>query len=449
MMILFSIATSIVLAHNIEFNYDTCKIAMFCSNNMHNGVYKDTIKPYSDLKWKFKTNGKVYGSPVVMESLVFVGSEDSCMYALNKMNGAQVWKFKTNGPIHSTPLVVSSFVCFGSLDGIFYCLDKSTGSVKWKFKTHGDWQNAAKGLWGMSPASEIMKDNFDFFCSSPVVFGRKICFGAGKFIFALNIETGSEIWEYKTMGLVHSSPACDNGKVFCGSWDGTLYCLDTASGKLVWKCATTYGDSSSQMTGILSSPTIDNGKIFFGTREGLFHCVNESTGKELWRSDMSGSWILNTAAIYNGTVLFGTSDTYLLDFENESTGIKKSSFNTGLYEYSSPAISNGIVYVGSFNGFLYAVDMASKKPVWVYQVESSKLNLPTYISKYFDSDVLNWDKLVGYKDEALYSTNTYGVQTLLKLGSIVSSPFIDNGVVYFSSADSCVYALYDAGNPRH
>ena len=52
--------------------------------------------------WKFNTAGPVFGSPVISEGLVYVGSLDSVFYALNLSTGNVQWKFKTGGEIRST-----------------------------------------------------------------------------------------------------------------------------------------------------------------------------------------------------------------------------------------------------------------------------------------------------------------------------------------------------------
>ncbi|HEC92120.1 MAG TPA: serine/threonine protein kinase, partial [Candidatus Atribacteria bacterium] len=64
------------------------------------------------------------------------------------------------------------------------------------------------------------------------------------------------LWKYGTDSNIASSPAVVNGKVYFGSWDGYLYCLDT-NGKLLWK----YGTDSN----VFSSPAVVNGKVYFGS----------------------------------------------------------------------------------------------------------------------------------------------------------------------------------------
>src|SRR5687767_10691564 len=54
------------------------------------------------IHWKFKTNKPLFSSPIISENVVFVGSLDSTLYAVDLATGKGKWKFKTGGQIRST-----------------------------------------------------------------------------------------------------------------------------------------------------------------------------------------------------------------------------------------------------------------------------------------------------------------------------------------------------------
>lgn len=72
----------------------------------------------------------------------------------------------------------------------------------------------------------------------------------------MDADTGGLIWCYETKGSVQSSPAVANGKVFVGSMDYNIYCLDGDNGDLIWS----YGTGGS----MYSSPAVADGKVFVG-----------------------------------------------------------------------------------------------------------------------------------------------------------------------------------------
>jgi outer membrane protein assembly factor BamB len=71
--------------------------------------------------WNYRTDGTVYSSPAVVDSVVYVGSEDGNIYALNASSGVKLWSYHTNGYVESSPAVVG-VVYIGSLDGKVYAL---------------------------------------------------------------------------------------------------------------------------------------------------------------------------------------------------------------------------------------------------------------------------------------------------------------------------------------
>src|SRR5215213_4361049 len=89
--------------------------AMFRGGPTHEGVYTSTSPTLTTLAWKFRTTGRVLSSPVVSGDMVFVGSTDGQLYAIDKTNGTQRWKFATQGPIASSPAVSGGLVYISSV----------------------------------------------------------------------------------------------------------------------------------------------------------------------------------------------------------------------------------------------------------------------------------------------------------------------------------------------
>ena len=135
-----------------------------------NRVFKgEKYKPLGNLKWAFKTNGKIFSSPIVHDGIVYVGSEDGNLYAIQEKTGKVHWKFKTEGAVHSSPAIFKNMVYVGSFDGYYYAIDAKTGHLKWKFKTGGEKWSGEISFLGMKPVDKYMDDLWDFFLSSPVI----------------------------------------------------------------------------------------------------------------------------------------------------------------------------------------------------------------------------------------------------------------------------------------
>jgi len=398
---------------------------------------------FGDIKWKYKTEGKIFSSPAVCNGVVYIGSEDHCLYAIDGKSGEIHWKFTTGGAVHSSSAVYKNVVYFGSYDGFYYALNATSGKLIWRFKTGGEKFVGRKGLWNMAPKSQYMEDQYDFFLSSPVLDlndkDLTVYFGSSDGnLYALNANTGKKKWAFKTNGIVHNSPALYRGKVYFGSWDTYLYALDARTGKLQWKFKTGEQPVYHLLEGIQSSPTCADGMLYFGSRDGFFYALNATTGKQAWKYSANNSWVLTTAAIKDGLVYAGTSDTFLFLAFDAKTGKEKFHYRANGYVYSSPAVSGSTAYFGDFSGSLLAVDIRTGKLTGKFATAGRIKNAPKVLNPKGDVD---FSFLAKGKIDSLYTTSVEVMDILYTLGPIVSSPVVNNNVIYFGSADGYLYAL--------
>jgi len=85
------------------------------------------------LSWVYENDGAQFLTcPGVDEALVYAGSRDKHLHALDRLTGKPLWKFKTGGRVESSPLVFDDAVVFGSSDGRLYALDKRDGREIWR-----------------------------------------------------------------------------------------------------------------------------------------------------------------------------------------------------------------------------------------------------------------------------------------------------------------------------
>jgi len=136
----------------------------------------------------------------------------------------------------------------------------------------------------------------------PVAAGGRVFFGSsadGK-VVCLDAATGQIRWTKITGGPVRLAPSVAEDRVFLGSDDGLVYCLDCDSGKEVWRYRAAPSDQQvlghgklislwPSRTGVL----VDEGVAYFGSgifpAEGVFlFALDAASGKELWRNDTCG-----------------------------------------------------------------------------------------------------------------------------------------------------------------
>jgi outer membrane protein assembly factor BamB len=89
-----------------------------------------------ELVWSFSAEDKIMlSSAFVSRGIVYIGSLDNNIYALNAINGQLIWVYTTGGEVASSPAVVNEIVYVGSYDGKVYALDAKTGADIWSYDT--------------------------------------------------------------------------------------------------------------------------------------------------------------------------------------------------------------------------------------------------------------------------------------------------------------------------
>jgi outer membrane protein assembly factor BamB len=347
--------------------------------------------------WKQATGGPSPSTPAVIDGTLYVVSYDGKLYALNSRTGAVRWKFVTSGERRfeakglnglqpknqtvadpfdvflSSPVVVQGVVYFGSGDGHLYAVDAASGDLRWKFQT-GDVVHA-------SPA----------FADGVLYFGSW-----DSYFYAVEAATGKEKWRFhggedpvlhNQVGF-QSSPAVANGVVYTGCRDSQLHALDAATGKEKW-----HFDNA--LSWVISSPAVSDDKVFFATSDSsLYHIVDALTGKPVLRQQ-DKAYMFSSPAVAGNVVFIGVlngtlqardlkTGEVLWDFQTETSRQNKGwvltadrSFNEPLLYhsiwreapivatdrqfgigaiFSSPLVVDGVVYFGSTDGYLYALE---------------------------------------------------------------------------------------------
>jgi eukaryotic-like serine/threonine-protein kinase len=413
-------------------------VTMFRGDAQHTGAYPGVeIVELHGVKWKFHTPGQVLSSPAVAGDTVYVGSTDHNLYAIDRSAGTLKWKFKTGSRVTSSPAVTAGLVFFASFDGVFYAVDAASGKMRWKFQTGGERRFTAKHLHGSQPAGESMPDPFDFYLSSAVVSDGAVYFGSGDGnVYALDAATGQLKWKFQTGDVVHASPALADGTLFVGSWDSFFYAIDASTGKEKWRFKTGEDKEIHNQVGLQASAAVSDGVVYFGCRDSNFYAVDAKSGKKKWAFNNKGSWVIGSAAVKDGKVYFATSDSGLFYALDAQSGAQVFSWSSKKWPmFSSPAIAGNVLFVGSHEGKLFAIDLASQKQTWSFSTEGAQQNGATYTKP---------DGTPKYEaafHDDFYEDMVIGVQKMMSVGAILSSPVVVDGVIYFGSTDGNLYAV--------
>lgn len=411
--------------------------SMFRGDASHTAKYANLpIKTLKGTKWKANLEGNVLSSPAIYGDVAYIGSSEK-FYALNAETGAEIWSVNVDGSAHSSPAVYENTVYFGDFSGKFYALNTLDGSVKWTFITEGERQFGAKGIHGMEPRDEYFVDDWDFFISSPTIYNDKIYYSSGNGnIYALDLQTGKELWAFQTHEVAHTSPAVAYGNVYAGSWDSYLYCLDAETGEKKWNYQTGIDTVYYNQVGIQSSPLVADSTVFFGCRDAHVYALNAITGELQWKKFNNYSWIIVSPVIDKENLYYTTSDSELFTALNRHTGDSLYSLPTKGYGFSSPILMDDMIYYGVFNGDLVAVDTKTQSEAWRFQTDEAKEDKMKILNP---DGTVNGEKIFANFD----LDDRYKIfDMMFSVGAILSTPAPYKNSLIFGTADGHVYAIY-------
>jgi len=183
-------------------------------------------------------------------------------------------------------------------------------------------------------------------------------------------------WKFTTGGAIRSTPVIAGGKVFAGSGDHYLYCLDT-DGKQLWKFEAE--------AGVHSSPAVANGLVYFSDRANNFYALKTADGKLQWKKQLgktpeyewSFDYYLSSPLIAANTIYTGSGDGNLYALDPQSGNIKWK-FNAGSIIRSSPAIHNNKLFFGDCDGRMYSVSATDGKQVWMLKLNGDTMHNENY-----------------------------------------------------------------------
>jgi len=216
--------------------------------------------------------------------------------------------------------------------------------------------------------------------SSPAVDDENIYIGLDtRAIVAIDRLTGEIQWSYYTRfskNGIHGSPTVDleRNLVYVGAYDGLIYALDRDTGKRFWN--TKLGDY------IGSSPTLYNDTVYIGVEmrapDGYIVGVDADTGEEVFRSSKLGNHPHSTPTMdpETGCIFIGENNGHLYCYWlNNQT--ERWRFKTGDDIKSTAAVNEGIVYITSWDGYLYAINITTGKSIWTHCGGYRSMSSPT------------------------------------------------------------------------
>lgn len=274
-----------------------------------------------------------------------------------------------------------------------------------------------------------VKDTF-FAATAVIVDGTVYIGDADKKFYAIDLETGNELWHREVeLGFLGSAVVQD-GQVVVGDSDGVIHCLDAETGATLWEQRT---DAE-----INSSPNIFQQSVLIGSQNGTLYRLNLKDGKILWQYTIEASGGIQCSPTLEGKHTFICGCDGKLHIIDVVDGSPLGTIEIGNPTLSTPAVYRGDVYFGTEGAKLFGVDWRQKKILWTYQNPRRKISYRSSPAVTIDSVVIGGRNQLVEKIDRRTGKSRWSFRTK---GRVDSSPVIAGKTVFVGSSDGRLYGL--------
>ncbi|RKY98646.1 MAG: hypothetical protein DRQ13_03320 [Ignavibacteriae bacterium] len=215
------------------------------------------------IKWNTKLHSTTISS-INNSKEIFIASKKGKITCLDNKRD-KIWTYETNGTIYSPPKVEKDLVVVATNEGDLFTINKNTGNL---FQVIGIGETITSDI-------ELIDIEFNGMQT------KGICFGTVEGNFYCYELYSLELiwWNNGVKEMINSSVATVKGKIIFQDKKGTLYCLSSDNGVLLWKwkAKTKIFDPLFK-----SDLIISNNNVYFIDFDGDLHCIDALLGTKKW-----------------------------------------------------------------------------------------------------------------------------------------------------------------------
>ena len=219
--------------------------------------------------WRFQAQGKIREGAMIDGPRLIFGTTENLVYALDRKAGSQIWSITLQGPIGGTPALIGDTLVLGISAGLIEGVDPVTGNAHWMMMP---WLSAIE-------SSAVLDKGTRFFIGSSDM--RRVSY--------MDAKDGSVIWRTNVFGAPWATPEISGDHVYVSVEGvtpyfagvdpvvpypmrhfGSLAALDRKSGRIIWRWQMPDWQGA-WTSGFVAAPAAADGLVVVGGLDGSLY----------------------------------------------------------------------------------------------------------------------------------------------------------------------------------
>ena len=262
-------------------------------------------------------------------------------------------------------------------------------------------------------------------------------------IYAVNAKSGNIVWDFKGDNTVYGKPGLVRDMVIFAMGDGAIIALKASDGSLVWAAGGIGGrDTSGNAVndGLSDGTATGSGFVYVSKDDRKVHAFRDTDGRTAWTYTTGAQGVRSAPEYSDGLVFVGEYDG-IFSIIDAKSGKRLNGGGAG-GAINTPTAKNGNVYFSSWDGSINAVKINGVVPLWHVNIHDVITTQP---------EVSSGKIVVGTGRGAVVALDEKTGRTLwrfnTKSGNISAKPVIADGLV-FAGAESGSFYVLDLGTGR-
>ncbi len=221
--------------------------------------------------WRWNSK-PVESSPLLRNGVLYVGTWNNDVVALNAKTGRVKWRFQADNEVNTSAAYWKGNIYIGSDGGTLYALNAGSGRLKWSAQSNSSF--GSREFWYATPT---------------IAYGRVYIGNTDGTMYVYGAKSGKLLWARPLGSYIYGAAAVYRRKVFVGTYDGKFYALDAATGDTRWQI--------DARGAVHAAPTVMDGLVYYAicstcgsaaqraVAQGpdSTYAVRARDGKRIWR----------------------------------------------------------------------------------------------------------------------------------------------------------------------